>query len=167
MACSGKYRLVGVDWASGIPSMVSEHDDIIDAIRQRDFLNKLVSDYFCPIGNMDYQVHDDKGVEQGIAIPPNQWSRDFFCGMHSGMPLCCVLWYCDCWAGNLSDQFRIVNTIYGCDLGEGTQSKNISAGYVMCPGCIADWVEKNQNQYSPSHAIVVEGYLGQNQENSR
>ena len=78
VACSGKYRLVGVDWTSGIPSIVSEHDDIVDAIRQRDFLNKLVSDYFCPIGNMDYQVHDDKGVEQGIAIPPNQWSRDFF-----------------------------------------------------------------------------------------
>ena len=124
VACSGKYRLVGVDWASGIPSMVSEHDDIIAAIRQRDFLNKLVSDYFCPIGNMDYQVHDDKGVEQGIAIPPNQWSRDFFCGMHSGMPLCCVLWYCDCWAGNLSDQFRIVNTIYGRDLGREPDCKH-------------------------------------------
>ena len=149
VACSGKYRLVGVDWASGIPRIVSEHDDIIDAIRQRDFLNKLVSDYFCPIGNMDYQVHDDKGVEQGIAIPPNQWSRDFFCGMHSGMPLCCVLWYCDCWAGNLSDQFRIVNMVYGCDLGEWKQSKNISAGYVMCPDCIADWVEKKSEPIQP------------------
>jgi hypothetical protein len=55
------------------------------------------------------------------------WINDFLCGIHSDIPLCCVLFYCDVWYAKLSLEFdfRCENPI----------------GYIMCPDCIVKFVE--------------------------
>lgn len=54
------------------------------------------------------------------------WESDFFCGIHSNLPLCCVLFYCDVWREKLESEIEIRG------------KKPI--GYIMCPDCVAKLV---------------------------
>lgn len=147
VAPRGKFRVIGFDNTSSKkgPYVVSDHDSLSDALKERNALIKLVDDLVSIYGLLFYDVYDDRGMERGYVISESQWSHDFFCGIHSGIPLCCVLWYCDMWSNNLCGQFRFSEPIeyeyQPENLGNQLQIKTSqSPGYAMCPDCLANYV---------------------------
>ena len=139
---------MGVDPTSGKkgPYVVCDHDSLSDALKERNALNKLVNDFPSIHGWLHYKVHDDRGMERGYVIGESQWSHAFFCGVHSNMPLCCVLWYCDAWVNNLSGQLRLYSKIEFEYCPENPSyplqiKKSQSPRYNMCPDCLAGYLE--------------------------
>ena len=144
VASKGKFRLVGFDPNSSRTFLVSEHKTLEDANRQKKILKTLVKSHHSDYGNLQYSVYNDNAIEQ--ATYQRQWGDDFFCGIHSNIPLCCVLWYCDVWSGNLSDQFRFSNTLqyeYHPENNSNPIQPKASkrTPYAMCPDCLAKNIE--------------------------
>lgn len=132
VAPKGKFRVIGIDEKS-IPKrhfIVSDYDSLGAARKERITLQQ-VERQSVPTKDvrMWYCVFDEHGMEQRFGNPEISWTHDFFCGIHSGMLLCCVLWYCDVWYPSLSKQLHLT-------------SDTLPVGYVMCPDCLTKYVEQ-------------------------
>lgn len=63
------------------------------------------------------------------------WKNDFFCGIHSGLPMCCVLFYCDVWYKKLSLDSDFI------PISQILHDSERPIGYIMCPNCLAGHIE--------------------------
>lgn len=62
------------------------------------------------------------------ALSSDGWSREFWFGIISKFPLCCILWFCDVW--NVYDPSKKVH--FDSDYKSWSQC----IGYVQCPSCM-------------------------------
>ncbi len=62
---------------------------------------------------------------------------DFWCGIESGFPLCCIIFYCDYWH---KKALRKLKMFHGRPECYDWKSNNV--GHIQCPTCIILGVKK-------------------------
>jgi len=84
-----------------------------------------------------------------IRKTPDEICRhDFDCGLHSGLPLCCVMFFSTCWH-ELQRNFFATKILYDpyynleCTFyedGPEYQPIGITINYIMCPDHVIEWL---------------------------
>ena len=72
---------------------------------------------------------EDVWKRWSISLKDDSWSRNFWDGIESGFPVCCIIFYCDIWLG-----LRRRKMMFSY---EESHDYDTGIGYVQCPECIS------------------------------
>ena len=76
------------------------------------------------------------------SLSSDKWSNDFWYGIVSGFPTCCIMFFCDVW-------YRDGELSIDMNAGTGGEYHHEGIYYIQCPDCIAKSVHQYQTLILP------------------